>query len=226
MRVRLKFVKKDAMKFIGNLDLMRTLQKIFRQADLPMAYSGGYNPRQIFSIAAPLSVGLTSEGEYLDLELTRTIDLTQIIDQINKCCPKGLIMLQAIQIDETEPPAMASVSASKYIINQNEILMTSDKIAQFAQQDTIVIAKKSKKGIMNNLDIKPGIYNMTALENKVIITIASGSVFNIKPDAILQAYSDFIGVTYDPFNYSVHRVELYHGETELISLSVPIKPIF
>lgn len=226
MRVRLKFSKTDAMKFIGHLDIMRTFQKIFRQGDVPIAYSGGYSPHQVFSIAAPLPVGVTSEGEYIDLELDRSMELTQLIDQINACCPNGLKILYAVIIDSTEPAAMASVSAATYCVYQKEVLMTTDQINAFAMQETMIISKKNKKGNRVELDIKPGIFNITVDDNKVLMTLATGSVFNIKPDAIFQAYSDFIGVIYDPFNYKLHRKELYHGEKELISLSVPIMPVF
>ena len=60
------------MKFIGHLDLMRYFQKVFRKAGLPVAYSQGFNPHQIMSFAAPLGVGLTSEGEYVDVEVTES----------------------------------------------------------------------------------------------------------------------------------------------------------
>ena len=68
MRVRLKFQKYGAMKFIGHLDLMRYFQKAFRRAKFDNEYTKGFNPHQIMSFAAPLGLGLTSEGEYLDIE--------------------------------------------------------------------------------------------------------------------------------------------------------------
>ncbi len=230
MRVRLKFSKLGAVKFIGHLDIMRCFQKIFRQANIPLAYTGGFSPRQVFSIAAPLSVGVTSEGEYLDLELESPMVLSKIIEQVNACCPKGLVILSAIEIDDTEPAAMASVSASKYVIEQNGLVITTEQITEFAKQETIMIRKKSKKGTMSDLDIKPGIYSVTVKdtldEHKIIMTLATGSVFNIKPDTFLQAFCDYLGVVYNPFDFKVHREELYHSDHKMISLSVPIKPVF
>ena len=73
MKVRIRFAKYGALKFIGHLDVMRYFQKAIRRADLPIAYSEGFSPHQIMSFAAPLSVGHTSEGEYLDIEVTSQI---------------------------------------------------------------------------------------------------------------------------------------------------------
>ena len=72
MKIRIKFSKFGNMRFIGHLDTMRYFQKVMRRADIDIAYSTGFSPHQIMSFAAPLGVGLISEGEYLDIEVTST----------------------------------------------------------------------------------------------------------------------------------------------------------
>ena len=70
MKVRIKFSKNGPLKFIGHLDVMRYFQKAIRRSSIPIAYSEGFNPHQIMSFASPLSVGHTSQGEYMDIEVT------------------------------------------------------------------------------------------------------------------------------------------------------------
>ena len=62
LKVRVKFSKEGAMKFIGHLDIMRYFQKAIRRANIPIAFSGGFSPHMIMSFAAPLGVGVTSAG--------------------------------------------------------------------------------------------------------------------------------------------------------------------
>ena len=69
MKLRIKFRKYGPVRFIGHLDVMRFFQKANRRAELDVAYTGGFSPHQIMSFAAPLGVGLTSNGEYMDLEV-------------------------------------------------------------------------------------------------------------------------------------------------------------
>mgnify|MGYP001042815149 CR=1 FL=1 len=69
MKIRIKFAKQGTMKFIGHLDVMRYFQKAMRRADVDIRYSEGFSPHQIMSFAAPLGVGITSDGEYLDIEV-------------------------------------------------------------------------------------------------------------------------------------------------------------
>ena len=68
MKVRIKFRKYGILKYIGHLDVMRFFQKVMRRADIPIAFSGGYSPHMIMSFANPLGIGLTSDGEYFDIE--------------------------------------------------------------------------------------------------------------------------------------------------------------
>ena len=80
MNIRIKFQKYGVMKFIGHLDIMRYFQKSMRRADINIAYSEGFSPHQIMSFAAPLGVGITSDGEYLDIEVKSTNSSKASID--------------------------------------------------------------------------------------------------------------------------------------------------
>ena len=76
MKTRMRFVKCGSMKFIGHLDCMRFFQKAIRRAKLDVAYSKGYSPHQLMSFASPLGVGVTSDGEYIDVEFYSLPDLS------------------------------------------------------------------------------------------------------------------------------------------------------
>ena len=68
MKLRIKFSKHGVLKFIGHLDVMRYFQKAIRRAGIDICYSSGFSPHQVMSFAAPLGVGLESNGEYMDIE--------------------------------------------------------------------------------------------------------------------------------------------------------------
>ena len=83
MKIRIKFAKEGAMKFIGHLDMMRYFQKVMRRANVNIRYSEGFSPHQIMSFAAPLGVGLTSRGEYVDIEALSTDSSQEMLRRIN-----------------------------------------------------------------------------------------------------------------------------------------------
>ena len=76
MKTRMRFVKTGSVKFIGHLDCMRFFQKAIRRAKLDVAYSQGSSPHQLMSFASPLGVGITSDGEYLDVEFSSLPDMS------------------------------------------------------------------------------------------------------------------------------------------------------
>ena len=83
MKIRIKFRKTGIMKFIGHLDVMRYFQKAIRRADVEICYSGGFSPHQIMSFAAPLGVGITSNGEYVDIEVHSTGTTAEMLERLN-----------------------------------------------------------------------------------------------------------------------------------------------
>lgn len=213
------------MRFIGHLDFVRTFQKIFRKSGVPIAFSEGFSPHPIFSIAAPLAVGVTGEGEYLDMELSRPMDIDEIKERLNNCCPDGLSIELVIPISKNEPAAMRIVSASKYRITHQKSFINEELIKSFLGQDAIFAEKESKSGNVTQLDLKNGIYELIYENDGLLMTVRTGSSVNIKPELVIKSLCEFAKEEYNPFDYKVHRLELYYGEDQLMPLSCPIKAI-
>ena len=89
MKARIKFKKYGALRFIGHLDVMRFFQKVMRRAEIPIAFTGGFSPHMIMSFASPLGIGLSSEGEYFDIEVTRQIDSAEAVRRMNEAFVKA-----------------------------------------------------------------------------------------------------------------------------------------
>lgn len=100
LKVRIKFRKYGVMKFIGHLDVMRFFQKVMRRADIPIAFTSGYSPHMIMSFAQPLGLGVTSDAEYLDIELTRPISSEDAVSQMNAVMVEGIEIVSFLQIPD------------------------------------------------------------------------------------------------------------------------------
>ena len=102
MKIRVKFKKWGCMKFIGHLDMMRYFQKAVRRADIDIRYSEGYSAHQIMSFAAPLGVGITSDGEYFDIDVNTT-----------ESTEKSIAALNAQMVDGVEVTGYSSSTRAK-----------------------------------------------------------------------------------------------------------------
>ena len=142
MKVRIKFTKVGALRYVGHLDFMRTFQKIIKRSGVLAVFTRGFSPHMIMSFASPLGVGLESLGEYVDFEMAYRdpYELTKIelqrmsqlnieneelpdvppeaviIDMLNSECPEGVRILSVKRIEEAKGKAMALVSASDNVV--------------------------------------------------------------------------------------------------------------
>ena len=93
MKIRIKFQKQGTVRFIGHLDVMRYFQKVMRRAEVDIRYSEGFSPHQIMSFASPLSVGLISHAEYVDIDVNSSGNSTGMVRRLNEVSAEGLEVL-------------------------------------------------------------------------------------------------------------------------------------
>ena len=173
MNVRVRFAKYGAVKFIGHLDVLRYFQKAVRRSGLKIAYSQGFHPHQIMSFASPLGVGITSEGEYMDMELVADYTPQEIVDALNTAMVEGFTVLSARILSEPEngrkrETAMSLVTAADYLvtIKENDTFLGTKSLeelneawARFYGQESILVVKKVKKSnTETEVDLKPFLY--------------------------------------------------------------------
>ena len=155
MKVRyvIKFTKEANIKFISHLDLMRTLQRVIRRANLPMEYSKGFNPHMAMSIAQPLSVGVYSDAEYMDIVLVEELDEKEIIEKLNAKTASGIKFLEARKVITKEgekklPQAMALIDAARFTVKMlcEDSKVVEEKLKTLEENKEWITIKKSKKG--------------------------------------------------------------------------------
>ena len=113
-RLRLKFGRGEELKFLSHLDLMRLWERALRRAGLPLAYSEGFTPHPRIALAAPLSVGVTSEAELMDVFLSRWIAPDSFVAQAKKQLPQGLDLPEAWPVGLNIPSLQSQVRFAEY----------------------------------------------------------------------------------------------------------------
>lgn len=169
MKIRIKFRKYGCMKFIGHLDIMRYFQKCMRRADIDIVYSEGYSPHQVMSLAAPLGVGITSDGEYLDIEVNTALTSREALQALNEVMVEGIEVTQYRILPEHAPNAMSLVAAADYtvFVKEGQESFCFQELKQalesyLQKQDQILITKKTKKS-ERVMDLKPLIHELKAV---------------------------------------------------------------
>lgn len=157
--VRIHFRKVGPLAYISHLDLVRTMMKVVVRADLPLWYTEGFNPKPKLVFAAPLSTGVESEVEYMDLRLSQILPEEEIVEKLNRAMPPDMQVIKAYY----PTGALSDLGALQYKIvvsspDVSDELLT--RIEDALKSESYEVEKKTKKGELKSVDIKEQVYSV------------------------------------------------------------------
>ena len=205
------------MVFIGHLDLLKFFQRAIKRSGLPIAYSQGFNPHQLITFAIPLSLGISSVGEYMDIQLTKDVDCNEIVNSLNAVMPaEGVEILSARRLTEGEKTCAAAVEVGDYVVTLPESYSDlEDAIEKILSSEEINVERtvKKKTKITN---IRPFIYKLEGNGNTINATIATGSQSNLKIELLIEEILKLMNREYEPYKTDIKRLELYKREKDQV----------
>ena len=227
-KLRLKFYKKEDMVFISHLDLIRLFERAFRRAYIPISYTKGYNPRPIMAFATALGIGVSSDGEYMDIEIQNKIELHELINNLNNVLPDGIAIVEGRYIDKSQSSLMSIINYSKYetkivFYEDKEEKIVKNKLKTFLNLEEIIDIKEKKrkgkykrpnKNALQEINIRDYIKGIDLVKikgNEAILNmiLATGSNGNLKPEVVVDKIKEYVNLGIDTEKTRVHRLELY-----------------
>ncbi|HCX65838.1 MAG TPA: hypothetical protein DHN33_11595 [Eubacteriaceae bacterium] len=214
---RLKFVRKEELKYLSHLDMQRMVQRTLRRAKIPMKYSEGFNPHPKLSFASAMSVGLVSEGEYLDVELEKDLPPHVLKANINAQAPRGFAILDGFVTDEKLSSLSSRVAYARYRIvfegvKSSELRKGMDALWN---KEEIPYTKKNKKGKRITRNIRPMIHSVESIEDEknedqtsLEVLLSAGSEMHLKPEVLIDFLCEQVPIIQDSF-VSIRRLDLY-----------------
>ncbi|MBM7556191.1 TIGR03936 family radical SAM-associated protein [Halanaerobacter jeridensis] len=218
-KLRTKVIKGAEVRFISHLDFMNTLTRALRRAEIPIAFSQGYNPRPQISFASALAVSLTSESEYIDFELTKDLDPAEFRIRLNQELPTGIRVEKAMKVPVKIDSLMSIINAGSYIVRLEfkEKLTTEEleeKVRQFLEKDEIKIIRKRRNKSDRELDLRPMIFSLEVVGvqgeiGTISMLVQTGSAGNVRPQEVIRALAKEFEVIQRPRMINIHRSGLY-----------------
>jgi len=108
-KVAIRFVIEEDLRFISHHDMARLFQRAVSRVQLPVKFSGGFNPRPKLSLPLPRPVGVASEAELLVVELAEPVQPERALAQLARVLPAGLKLTEARMIEGGRSPQAESV---------------------------------------------------------------------------------------------------------------------
>jgi len=196
-------------KFISHLDLLRTFTRSVTRAGLPVKYSNGFNPHQIITFSLPLSVGVTSEAEYVDIDFDDSVSNEEIKEKLGKALPPDMKVL-SVGLPEI---SANDICAAEYIIEFFDVGFTEEKLNAFFEEKELPVIKKTKKG-EKEVNLKDFIKSYEILEisenfSKIKIVLSAGGSENIKPSVFTGKLLGYMKADPETRVYP-HRTEIFY----------------
>lgn len=153
---RLLFEKTGRARYISHLDLMRTFQRAFLRADIPIKHTEGFNPHPFISIALPLSLGFSSECEILEFGLLKGTVHSEVPARLNAVLPEG-VRVKECYSGERPLKELAALEYRIMLELDGDRQALTDAWSEAMRRESWDIEKKSKKAKsgVTTLDLAP-----------------------------------------------------------------------
>ena len=141
--VRLRFSKTGRLKYISHLDINRAMSRALKRAGIPLWYTEGFNPHPYMSFSLPLSLGVESLCESVDLRITGEITNKEIKDRLNSVLPEDLKIVDVYDDFRDNSEIVYSDYVYKFEFADNDLAL--EKIKNVLSSDEILALKKGKQ---------------------------------------------------------------------------------
>lgn len=201
------------MRFISHLDMTRFLARIIRRAELPVWYTEGFNPHLYMTFILPLSLGMSSEYEAVDIRLLDdNYDISTLCDTLNQVCPPYIKFFDA----KVPVKKAGDVSFAEFKICFHDNGKIKENLNCFLSGNSITVLKKTKKGDIKKLEVADKIVDFSFSakdgDTQLKITLPAGSVENLNPELILTAFFEQSGSYYC---YDITRTAIFDENKNL-----------
>jgi len=115
-KYRAQIRKGAEISVLSHLDYMNLFMRALLRSKLPAAWSEGFNPHLKVSFATALAVGVTSDCEYVDFELSEPVEVFEVAKRLNAQLPKGAEIVRLKKLRGKSKPVMSLVDLSRYEI--------------------------------------------------------------------------------------------------------------
>ena len=200
--VRLRFSKTGRLKYISHLDINRAMSRALKRAQIPLWYTEGFNPHPYMSFSLPLSLGVESLCESVDLRIIGDITNDEIKNRLNNVLPQDMKIVDVYDDFRDNSEIVYSDYVYKFEFKDNEAAI--EKIKNVLSSDEIIALKKGKQGrkrVMKETNIKSFIdkYSVSIRNDVIVLNIRllAGPEKNLNPSLLFDTIIRLIDMDFE-----------------------------
>ena len=200
--VRIRFSKTGQAKYISHLDINRVFARTFARAGVKIWFTEGFNPHPYMSFSLPLSLGVESYCENVDVRITDDASFSEIKDRMNACLPDGIKVVDVYDDFRDSYDICYSDYVFYFEFKDNNLAL--EKIKTVLESEQILALKKGKQGrkkVMKETDIKQFInkYNISIRNENIVfnVRLLAGPEKNLNPSLLFDTIIRLIEMDFE-----------------------------
>ena len=156
------------MRYIGHRDLLRSMERLLRRTQLPVAMSEGFHPKVRMSFPSALALGVAGKEEVVELDLTVPVSADDVIQRLNEASYTGLAFHSAITVRAGRRKTVHVASVFEMTLPSVLAEITAQNIASFLAESTVIVVKHNGKSV----DVRAAVNSMTLEGNRLQMELA------------------------------------------------------
>jgi len=194
--VMLTLKKGEEVKYLSHRDVIRTFEFALRRGKIPISYSEGFNPRPRMSFGSAIGVGVTSEDDRIQLELTGPVEPSDIKAALNSQLPPGIRVLAAEIVIEGVKSPISKLNASEFRMSAScngcDLTCVKEAIAKLFSSESIRVKRNIADGGTKEVEIRPHLLSAEAAQEEngdlsILVTLGYGHSGGAGPKDFVQA---------------------------------------
>lgn len=226
IKCRMVFTKGEELRFVSHLDYAEVIRRAILRAKLPVNYSEGFNPHMKMTFLAALALGVTSDAEYMDVELTEEMAAKEIMERLSPQLPIGIKLLNLKKVNLSCPTRKAQPDMAVYQIDvplnckENGPEIVYESFQRFDNEQKAVYhritPKKHQIFDVKQYLSKPIEYEIHGQCLRMLINIKITPMGSVKASEILQLLKDSFQLPIEKENALIHRKSVLYKNRSLI----------
>lgn len=188
--VRVWFKKMGMSRYVSHLDLMRAMTRSLRRAHVPLWYTEGYNPHPYITFALPLSLGMESLCESMDMKIEGDSTNDEIFNMLKDSMPPGIEIIK-VSDPVYDSKKIAFGEFDIFFDCENNPEETLSLINSLLSKNELIVQKLGKKGrhkVLKDINLIEFIknYSVSAFGERIKLTVIlpAGSITNVNPSLL------------------------------------------
>ena len=218
-RLFLSISKGEELRFLGHLDMLRTMERAVIRSGIPIAFSEGFNPHMKIAFDAALGVGVTADPLYLEMKLEKDFLPEKVSALLTPQLPQGIMLHEIKEVGLDRGKLVTFLNEDVYemegpVDGGKDILQTEKNIAEFNALDSFIYERVTPKRV-RQMDVKPMIIQPMRVKiqgNRAYLkfSLARSQSGSVQPKDIWKILAEFFNMPWIPDAFICSRTGTYY----------------